>query len=290
MKKKVRKIIKGNVTLSKMAENFSKLKSRNKMSEYHKYLFSNVVEGSLKVTVNNIPGIFEIDARSHILKRILKSKEYEPDITKLLLEKIDPNYDAVNVGANIGLFTNFLASNIDEYHKVLAIEPTPNAYKLLKNNVERNGNREKVIIFNGIATDLVGNYQISVISGKEEYSSVGKITHHSVIKEEFETINVIGDTIDNLTNKHKLNPRIILIDVEGFEFQVLKGMNQTIKKHLPIIVSELDDKLLASKNTNSRKIIGYIESFGYSVTDIDNDYPEFPFTGNIIAIPKDKIN
>ncbi len=150
------------------------------------------------------------------MKKILLSKDYEPEIVDLILRNIDPDKDAINVGANIGLYTNFLADKISNNSRVLAVEPTPNAFKLLTDNLLRNNN-SKVVLYNGIATNVSGKYKINVVPGNEEYSSIGEIAHLSINDKDHIIIEVKGETIDNLVKKHNLNPGIIVIDVEGAE-------------------------------------------------------------------------
>jgi FkbM family methyltransferase len=251
-----------------------------------KNLFSNVVGGSMVVTMNNISGRYEIDSRSHILERILITKVYEPDIVNLISQKTPANKDAINVGANIGLYSNLLAELIDTDKKVLAIEPTPGAFKYLVSNINRNNNCNKIIAFNGIATDVPGLAKINIIEGKEEYSSVGVISHYAVENEKYISVDIEGDTIDHLVEKFNLEPGIIVIDVEGSEYQVLKGAVEAIRKFKPIIISELDDQLLKNLNSTTFQVVELLEMNGYTVTDTENNKLTFPFTGgNIIAIP-----
>ena len=62
----------------------------------------------------DIPGIFEIDARSDILKRILIGKGYEPATISFIKKNLITDKDAINVGANIGIFTILLANLINK--------------------------------------------------------------------------------------------------------------------------------------------------------------------------------
>lgn len=250
-------------------------------------LFSNVVGGSIIVNVNNIPGRFEIDSRSHILKEILTKKVYEPNIVNTIIKSTNVNQDAINIGANIGLYSCLLANLINSDKKVLAIEPTPGALQLLETNIKHNNNQNKIIVYKGIATDSPGLSKINIIEGKEEYSSVGDISHFAVEMEKPISMDIHGETVDNLVARFNLQPGIIVIDVEGYELQVLNGAIETIRKYKPIIISELDDKLLKNLNSTSFQAVQLLEKNGYSVTGLDNRKVSFPFEGgNVIASPK----
>jgi FkbM family methyltransferase len=286
--KKLKHFIKNNSFFYSLLLPVIKLKRIKELRSFSNFdkLFSNVLEGSMVVSLNNISGRYEIDSRSHILKEILIKKEYEPNIVNRIIQNTPINKDAINIGANIGLYSNLLAELINNDNKVLAIEPTPGALKYLEANIKLNNNCNKIIVFNGIATDVPGLSKINIIEGKEEYSSVGVISHYAVEREKCISVDIEGDTIDNLVAKFNLQPGILVIDVEGFEYQVLIGAIETIRKFKPIIISELDDKLLQNLNSNSSQVIELLEMNGYTVTDVENNKLSFPFTGgNIIASP-----
>jgi len=283
---KFKKFIKGNKALCFFLVPLLRLTRSNQGAAIYDKLFSNVIGGSVKVSLKNIPGEFMVDARSHILKRILLTKEYEPEIVKQILGNINPHNDAINVGANIGLFTNLLANNINSNCKVLAIEPTPNAFKYLEENIESNGCSPRVVTFRGIAATKAGTYKLNIIAGNEEYSSIGVMVHPSTRNKKTLCVEVYGDTIDNLVLSFNLTPGIIVIDVEGAEFSVLKGSIETLSRFRPIIISEIDDALLQVQNSNSKQIFELLNEFGYIISDSKGDKIRFPFSGNIIARPR----
>jgi methyltransferase, FkbM family len=254
--------------------------------KYYNDLFSNVTGGSLVAKIKDIPGKFEIDARSHILKKILINKSYEPVIVSIIKANLIPDKDAVNVGANIGIYAVLLASLINMDRKVLAVEPTPLAFRYLTNNFKRNDLDSKVVLYNGICTDKKGKYDLNIIEGKEEYSSIGESFHLTKIKEKIVKVKVEGDTINNLVTFYKLNPGIIVIDVEGSEMKVLKGASDILIQYKPIIILELVDDLLKNQESSSKEVIDFLEKSGYIVCDVaSNKKAGYPFSGNIIARP-----
>lgn len=78
----------------------------------------------------------------------------------------------------------------------------------------------------------------------------------------FEVPMIKLDSYDQLANADR---RItgIKIDVENFEYFVLKGAEQIIKKHMPIIYCELWD------NQNRTDCISLLNNLGYSVFVLD---------------------
>jgi FkbM family methyltransferase len=265
------------------------LKYQNlKFEKFYASLLEMTEEDSLVVKIPDFLGSYEIDYRSHILKRILRSKQYEPDLISLISTYIDPKKDAVDIGANIGLYTILFSKTISNDKKVLSIEPTPLALKYLYRNIERNKVEDSVIVFEGIVSDSKGKFHINVIEGMEEYSSLENISHPSVKGRLSEKMKVKGDTIDNLVGRYNMNPGLIKVDAEGAEYSVFCGALNTIQTHKPVILSELSDSQLSNFGVTSNMVINFLQDKGYDVMDASNYriLPEMPFDGEIIALPR----
>jgi len=144
-----------------------------------------------------------------------------------------------------------MARQLRGTRRVLAIEPTPAACRLLRANVTRNGCDDRVVIFEGVAARSPGNCLLNHIPGKEEYSSTGILVHPSIAGSESTQIRVAGDTVDNLTERFGIEPGFIKIDTEGSEEQVLAGARRTMKMYRPVIVCESWPERLVSASGGS---------------------------------------
>ncbi len=71
------------------------------------------------------------------------------------------------------------------------------------------------------------------------------------------------NSIEELT-KHDIKITGIKIDVENFEYFVLKGGSELLKKHKPVIYSELWD------NENRKNTIKLLTQLGYSAQVLEN--------------------
>jgi tetrahydromethanopterin S-methyltransferase subunit F len=79
----------------------------------------------------------------------------------------------------------------------------------------------------------------------------------------FKEVKVVTLDSFNLTNVD-----FIKIDVESYEYEVLKGAKNTIETNKPIIGIEL----LQSYQPNYKEIVKYIESLGYrAIEKMSND-------------------
>ena len=150
---------------------------------------------------------------------------------------------------------------------MLSIEPTENALRLLRGNINRNGVDGKVVVFEGVASESSGSATINCVAGREEYSSLGPMLHPSIRGEPYETRPVTATTIDALVDLHNLDPGFLKIDVEGSEHRVLRGCTETLRKCRPVILSELTDSLLRANGSSAAEVISFLESFDYEIWD-----------------------
>jgi hypothetical protein len=81
-----------------------------------------------------------------------------------------------------------------------------------------------------------------------------------------EEIEIPVTTLDNyLQNKTEIIPGIIKIDVEGLEYAVLKGAENTLRRHKPSLVIEILDG-----DTNRKEIVEFLLEIGYKSYYINN--------------------
>lgn len=241
------------------------------------------------VHVKEFQGTFLVDRRSHLFARVASEGTYEPALAATCTSHLDPTRDAIDVGANVGFYTNLMARQLQS-GRVLAIEPTANALAKLRSNIERNGIGARTLVFEGIASDRECTRNLHTVVGKEEYSSVGTLAHPSILNERFETREVQSSTIDALVRHHRLDPGFIKIDVEGAEYEVLRGAESTLKNHRPIVLSELSTALLRHNGTSAAEVVAYMQRLGYRV--VDPLHPEEPFAereyGDMLCIPLER--
>jgi FkbM family methyltransferase len=174
--------------------------------------------------------------------------EYE-DMGFLLhyLQKNDLFYD---IGANVGIYT-VLASAVKKA-KTISFEPLPETYEKLLDNIHINR-------LNNVVAKNIG------LSNEKSklYFTTNKDTMNSVaLKNDKDKQEVDVDTLDNISNKYGI-PKVMKIDVEGYETQVLKGANK-------ILTNESFEVIILELNGSGAK-------FGFSDDDIHNELLEYGF-------------
>ena len=218
------------------------------------------------VKVEEFGGHFYLDPRSAVLRRIVVDGSYEPQLTRLCGQYVDPGRDVLDVGANVGFHAVFFASLLTD-RKVLAVEPTSRALARLKRNLQANGVADRVLVQHGAISDQESEIEIKTILGKEEFSSMGQIHHPAAQGEAVQVENVRAQTLDSLVAEHKLNPGFVKVDVEGFEHAVIRGADQVLAKHRPAIIAELSDPLLRANGSSAAAVVDMITAYDYEVID-----------------------
>ncbi|HEY4198216.1 MAG TPA: FkbM family methyltransferase, partial [Mucilaginibacter sp.] len=124
-----------------------------------------------------------------------------------------------DVGANAGSYT-LLASGICKA-KSITIEPVRSTFDVAYKNVHLNNLQNVVKLINAGA---------GAKEGSMNFTADEDITNHVIAEDEVHSANVITVpiiTIDSI--QAETYPLLIKIDVEGFETEVLKGMENTLK-------------------------------------------------------------
>jgi FkbM family methyltransferase len=147
-----------------------------------------------------------------------------------LLHFLRPQDLFFDVGANVGSYT-LLASGACKARSI-AIEPVKTTFNILQQNVLLNNLQTSVQLLNSGAGGAVGTLAFTLAEDTTN--------HVLAINEAANTSSIIPVvTVDSLSTMG--TPALIKIDVEGYETEVLKGMQETLKAtSLKAIIIELN--------------------------------------------------
>ena len=202
---------------------------------------------------------------------MIDGKDPEQNVKNIFLENISSGDVVIDVGANIGDYTLIACKKIGNSGKVLAFEPLPETFSILKRNIQLNkithcqpfqkAVGEKPGIVNLYKTNASGTmaHLDSFLNGKE-----------LIKKHETEVI-----TIDAMLRSYDIeNVNMIKIDVEGFEHEVLLGcLNSFKKKKIQKILCEIHFKYLESKGKSDETVYGLLREHGFTITLISKPTP-----------------
>jgi FkbM family methyltransferase len=176
-----------------------------------------------------------VDPNDFIGSRIIKKGLYDrPSVyfIRSLLQKMNAPI-ILDIGANIG---NHLIPTLPFVERAIAFEPQPEIFNALKRSVGKN-NYANCTIQNyglGCENNKIEFYQN--LDGNNGASSFVKV-HGQTSKTNTLYLEIKnGDEALEDMSIQRLD--FIKLDVESFEFEVLKGIQNNIKKHSPIILME----------------------------------------------------
>lgn len=185
---------------------------------------------------------------------IARSWAYETFYEQRLLEKIKSmniTGTYVDVGSHHGNHTVFFAKFCT--NKVISLEGNPFNFQFLVENVGQN--QCNCTTLNKIVSDVSG--QTLHMTYNLQNTGMSRVADLSIPDGSHIASNTTTTLDDELSNEGHIG--LIKIDVENFEWNVLKGAKRTILKHAPVIVIELHND-----NPHIEEIRAFLKKNGYS--------------------------
>lgn len=187
---------------------------------------------------------------------------YEKLPTKLFKRMIKKGDTIIDVGANIGYYSIMASELIGGSGKILSFEPVSKTFKRLSVNVSPLSNIKAHQAACGQENGKISIYDFGdSISAGSRISSPPEIDIPYTIEEV--SMIKLDDFIDGKVD-------VVKIDVEGYELNVLKGMQKIIASNPNIkILLEVNKDLLIKATTSPQEIFSYLKSFGLSPWEFD---------------------
>jgi FkbM family methyltransferase len=202
------------------------------------------------------------------------AEESEIRLTKFLINQLKTGDTFFDVGANFGFFSvlaNHLVSGggpcESDRFSVHAFEPASNTYLVLKKNSQ---NR---IITNELAVaDFCGErdffvFEDSHLSGLNSFfSGLSKEQEEQIGEAKQKKVVVQVVTLDQYCKSRNTIPSFVKIDVEGAEFDVIKGGETVFSRGKIVVIMEIWP---SGYNANHIKAAQKLISMGYDVFTLD---------------------
>lgn len=198
------------------------------------------------------------DVISYLFGNCLSEKNF-------LKKKLNKNILFLDIGANLGNFSEFINNNF-EVKKAYLFEPSINSIKYLKNKFIKNKN----FIINNIALSNKKDnkifYDYKMSSQSSFYKLHKNFSSLSGIRKKYYVKLLRLDSI--IDNSKKID--LCKIDAQGEDLNILKGMTRILKKKLiKIIKIELTFiNFYDNNNYSYLDIINYLSNFKYKIVNI----------------------
>lgn len=190
----------------------------------------------LKRVAASLPRGTQQNLKRNRLSRAIRAARFsasEPEFERLG-EWLSAGDWAIDVGANIGQYTIRMSHLVGPGGRVIAIEPIAETFELLASAVSI-AECKNVTLLNVAASaegSVVGMSVPSFPTGLTNY-------YRAQIVEGDSDAEVMGLSIDTLPLVKGV--RLVKIDVEGHEFQVLRGMESLLRRDSPLLIVEGTD-------------------------------------------------
>lgn len=237
--------------------------------------------------------IFKIDPATLLGWKIYFFGTYEAEVRNIINKALSKGFVAFDVGANVGWHTLLMAKGVGKEGHVLAFEPNPGVYDCLKENIAFN-NLSQVIVSDLALSDNDGELYFNAPPSSSIGAGAGHIINNvdsSNVEQKIKVKTKKLDTIFSTMNLSRLD--LIKIDVEGWEWNVLEGAKETLKRYRPYIIFEYDAKYIIRSGGISGNLDKLFSDLSYSIyriyrnklLKVENCWP---VCANIFALPNEK--
>ena len=185
----------------------------------------------------------------------------ELDHKKILEIVLKKNMKIFDIGANIGFYVLMESKLIGRNGKVIAVEPVPENFKLLKKNLKLNNNKITKTIKAGLSdkSKEKRNFFLS------DHSNLGSLIqlNNSINSKNKKKIKIKTLSLKKLIRKTFV-PDFIRMDIEGHEVSVLNNLSKLKLKKYPMICFETHKSKYTKKNSMKR-VLNKLFKIGYKV-------------------------
>ena len=198
---------------------------------------------TLTLELEGILGKFYVHTPNEL--RLLEGLFFrEKQSLEKLISFLQPGDTIYDIGAQVGLYTVLLAKTVKKRQgQVIAFEPEKENFKRLQENVRLNG-LNNVRLFQKALGEKSEKSKLYVGENGEWCSLVEPLENREKMIPQIVEI-VRGD--DFLKNENLPPPQIVKIDVDGWEYFVLKGLSEMISSpECRLILVELHPTMLPS--------------------------------------------
>lgn len=191
-------------------------------------------------------GLFKVatsDAQG-IGKQLYCYRDFDSDFVRSVFQWLGKkeNLTLLDIGANIGPIC-IGAITAGYAQRALAIEPAPENYALLQENVLLNKLKDSIQLFQAAASNKSEILEIAL--SNQNHGDHRVLARNSQASESDNSnegrkrINIKAETIDNIifkSNPAFLPIHIVWVDVQGFELNVLQGARGLLSTQVPWVV------------------------------------------------------
>lgn len=199
---------------------------------------------------------------SHIFERACEEGIYERDVTNFILALAKQGTTYFDVGANIGLLSVPVLS-VCPTVKVVSIEASPDTLPFLcktQATAQRSGR-----------WIVVGAAVAAKVGVDEFWSGGGAMGAFAGLRDtgrggQKHVVRVSVRTLDDIWREQGCPPvSVVKMDIEGGEYQALRGAKELISRALPTFIIEWNEKNLTAYGIKAEELLSLCEEMSYTL-------------------------
>ncbi|MRS05669.1 FkbM family methyltransferase [bacterium] len=209
----------------------------------------------LKKAAAKLPTEIQAELKRYYFWSLIRYGKFESTEPEYLILKkfLKPGDWSIDVGANVGHYSALISNLVGPNGRVIAFEPVPDTFALLSANTSRLPFKNVTLINSAVSdcTSCMGMEIPNFESGLKNY-------YRAHLTADGGALSVLSLSVDSLCISNPI--RLIKIDAEGHEYQVLFGAQRTIKNSHPLIIVE----------GKCKRVESLMSSLGYRYRELRN--------------------
>jgi len=185
------------------------------------------------IKINNLYNMYLDLSDEGLSSDLALSKEREWFTTDYIQKIVTEDMNIIDIGANVGYYA-LLESQLTPKGHVYAIEPVPVNYNMLTKNITLN-NCTNVSTFDF----AIGNTNKSsdmYVYEKHNWSSLIQNPQGKVVEKIQVPVITLDKFVESYVTEKTEKPLLIRMDVEGSEYDILKGSSKIFQTIRPLII------------------------------------------------------
>lgn len=199
-------------------------------------------------------GVAIVNGDSHLSSWIVEQRKLDVDGSAYEVAKrfIKPGDVVVDGGACLGDHTVVYLDAVGPTGVVHAFEPNPVAFECLAYNCPR------ALIYREALGAEPGRGDISMGQGEDcpPHNNLGAAC---VVMVPGGVVRIVA--LDNFFFK---SLAFLKLDIEGMEFEALRGAVETIRRCQPVIMVEMNSNRMRQNNVSAQDVFSFMDNLGYS--------------------------
>ena len=245
--------------------NYFLINKKYKLYKFFFFLFKNLIKGPFILNFDDYK-FFSSPQKKNLSRWMLKNLKPWDLGTINLINNILANDKSIFIdcGVNYGAYS-IPISKKKINTTIVCFDPSKKALSDLKKNIKLNNSRNIKYYNYGVSDNISKSFfsdDISDFKNSGEYSFVKLKSSYRV---ETTTLDVFFKNFNFKTYK----TIIIKLDIEGYEFNALMGMQKILLKYNVVVFFELSRMMLNNKNFNFKKFTKFINVNNLRILDLN---------------------